>query len=69
MPFGQPGRSEFGTYFIDYCRTPRVTEQMLNNMFVGRPAGNYDRILDFSHAVSGSLFSAPSAPFLENACG
>ena len=69
MPFGQPGRGEFGTYFIGYCRTPRITEQMLDNMFVGRPPGNYDRILDFSRAVSGSLFFAPSVTFLETACG
>src|SRR5271166_5573566 len=46
MPFGQVGSGEFGTYFIGYCRTPRVTEQMIENMFVGRPPGNYDRILD-----------------------
>ena len=25
MPFGRPGHGEFGTYFIGYCRTPRVT--------------------------------------------
>jgi putative iron-dependent peroxidase len=67
MPFGQPGRGEFGTYFIGYCRTPRVTELMLENMFVGRPTGNYDRLLDFSKAVTGSLFFAPSATFLEGA--
>jgi putative iron-dependent peroxidase len=66
MPFGNPGRGEFGTYFIGYCRTPRTTEQMLQNMFVGRPPGNYDRLLDFSCAVTGSLFFAPSASFLEN---
>jgi putative iron-dependent peroxidase len=65
MPFGSPGRGEFGTYFIGYSRSPRTTEQMLENMFVGRPPGNYDRILDFSRAVSGSLFFAPSATFLE----
>lgn len=65
MPFGQPSRGEFGTYFIGYCRTPRITEQMLENMFIGRPPGNYDRILDFSRAVTGSLFFAPSATFLE----
>ena len=65
MPFGQPGRGEFGTYFIGYCRTPRVTEQMIENMFIGRPPGNYDRLLDFSRAVTGSLFFAPSATFLE----
>src|ERR1700744_3542766 len=67
MPFGRPGYDEFGTYFIGYCRTPRITETMLENMFVGRPRGNYDRILDFSRATTGSLFFAPSAPFLDDA--
>jgi putative iron-dependent peroxidase len=38
---------------------------MLQNMFVGRPPGNYDRILDFSRAVTGSLFFVPSLTFLE----
>ncbi len=65
MPFGQPGRGEFGTYFIGYCRTPRITEQMLENMVVGRPPGNYDRLLDFSRAVTGGLFFAPSVDFLD----
>jgi putative iron-dependent peroxidase len=65
MPFGKPGHGEFGTYFIGYSRTPRTTEQMLENMFVGRPAGNYDRLLDFSRPITGSLFFAPSATFLE----
>jgi porphyrinogen peroxidase len=66
MPFGRPGNNEFGTYFIGYSRTPRVTEKMLENMFVGKPPGNYDRLLDFSRAVTGSLLFAPSATFLEN---
>jgi porphyrinogen peroxidase len=65
MPFGRPGYGEFGTYFIGYSRTPRITETMLENMFVGRPPGNYDRLLDFSHAVTGNLFFAPSATFLD----
>jgi len=65
MPFGKPGRGEFGTYFIGYSRSPRTTEQMLQNMFIGRPPGNYDRLLDFSRAVTGSLFFAPSLTFLE----
>jgi putative iron-dependent peroxidase len=65
MPFGKPSQGEFGTYFIGYSRTPRTTEQMLQNMFVGHPAGNYDRLLDFSRAVTGSLLFAPSATFLE----
>ena len=66
MPFGQVGAGEFGTYFIGYCRTPRVTEQMIENMFVGRPPGNYDRLLDFSRAATGTLFFAPSATFLDS---
>jgi putative iron-dependent peroxidase len=65
MPFGNAAQSEFGTYFIGYCRTARTLEQMLENMFVGRPPGNYDRLLDFSRAVTGNLFFAPSATFLE----
>jgi porphyrinogen peroxidase len=66
MPFGRPGHGEFGTYFIGYSRTPRITELMLENMFVGRPPGNYDRLLDFSRAATGSLFFVPSASFLDN---
>lgn len=67
MPFGCPGHGEFGTYFIGYSRSPRVTELMLENMFVGRPSGNYDRLLDFSLAITGGLFFAPSLTFLESA--
>jgi putative iron-dependent peroxidase len=66
MPFGRPGHAEFGTYFIGYSRSPRTTEQMLENMFVGRPPGNYDRLLDFSRAVTGNLFFVPSATFLDS---
>ena len=67
MPFGRAGEGEFGTYFIGYSRSPRTIEQMLENMFIGRPPGNYDRLLDFSRAVTGNLFFVPSATFLESA--
>ncbi|MGD9881206.1 MAG: Dyp-type peroxidase [Reyranella sp.] len=66
MPFGEVGKGEFGTYFCGYARSPRRTEQMLENMFVGRPPGNYDRLLDFSRAVTGTLFFVPTATFLED---
>jgi len=66
MPFGRPSQGEFGTYFIGYSRSPRTIEQMLENMFVGLPPGNYDRLLDFSRAITGNLFFVPSATFLEN---
>jgi putative iron-dependent peroxidase len=65
MPFGRPGSGEFGTYFIGYARSPKPIEQMLENMFVGVPPGNYDRLLDFSRAVTGGLFFVPSKPLLE----
>jgi putative iron-dependent peroxidase len=65
MPFGRAGHGEFGTYFIGYSRWPRTIEQMLEKMFIGHPPGNYDRLLDFSRAVTGSLFFVPTATFLE----
>jgi putative iron-dependent peroxidase len=66
MPFGQPGHGEFGTYFIGYSKSPRTIEQMLENMFVGRPPGNYDRLLDFSRPVTGNLFFVPAAILLDS---
>jgi len=66
MPFGDVARGEFGTYFIGYARSPRPIEQMLENMFVGRPPGNYDRLLDFSRALTGNLFFVPSLDLLDS---
>ena len=66
MPFGEVGSAEFGTYYIAYSATPSVTELMLTHMFIGDPPGNTDRILDFSTAVTGILFFAPSGDFLDN---
>jgi putative iron-dependent peroxidase len=66
MPFGRVGSAEFGTYFIGYARTPDVTEQMLRNMFLGDPPGSYDRVLDVSTPLTGTLFFAPSAGFLDD---
>jgi porphyrinogen peroxidase len=66
MPFGRPTQGEFGTYFIGYSKSPSAIELMLQNMFVGRPPGNYDRLLDFSRAVTGNLFFVPAASFLDD---
>lgn len=66
MPFGRPGAGEYGTYYIGYSRSPSVTETMLRNMFIGNPPGNTDRILDFSTAVTGTLFFTPAADFLDS---
>lgn len=65
MPFGSPGNAEYGTYFIGYGRDPDRIETMLNNMFIGLPPGNYDRILDVSTAITGGLFFVPTADLLD----
>jgi porphyrinogen peroxidase len=66
MPFGTVGTGEFGTYFIGYARTPTVIERMLERMFLGDQEASHDRILDFSTAVTGTLFFVPSADFLDD---
>jgi porphyrinogen peroxidase len=65
MPFGRPGAGEFGTYFIGYAARVWVIERMLERMFVGVPPGAYDRLLDFSTAVTGSTFFVPTAGMLD----
>lgn len=64
MPFGSPGSGEFGTYFVGYSRQLWVIERMLQRMFVGDPPGSYDKLLDFSRAVTGTVFFAPPADAL-----
>jgi putative iron-dependent peroxidase len=65
MPFGRPGQGGFGTYFIGYSSRLWVIEQMLERMFIGAPPGAYDRLLDFSTAITGTTFFVPSAGMLE----
>jgi putative iron-dependent peroxidase len=38
-------------------------------MFLGAPHGAYDRILEFSTPVTGTLFFVPSADFLDDPPG
>lgn len=66
MPFGSPSTNEFGTYFISYASTFTTVEKMLTNMFIGDPPGNYDRILDFSTAETGTLFFVPTRNMLDD---
>ena len=66
MPFANPAKREFGTYFIGYANTFSTTRRMLENMFIGDPVGNYDSLLDFSTAVTGTLFFVPSFDLLES---
>lgn len=66
MPFGNISTNEMGTYFIAYASTFSTVNKMLNNMFIGSPAGNYDRLLDFSTAKTGSLFFVPTLDMLDD---
>ncbi|WP_231118901.1 Dyp-type peroxidase [Oecophyllibacter saccharovorans] len=66
MPFGEVGDAHFGTYYIGYAKSAATTEEMLHNMFIGKPVGNYDHILDFSTAKTGCLFFVPTEDFLNN---
>ncbi len=64
MPFAVPGSGVYGTYFIGYSRRLWVIEKMLERMFIGDPPPLHDRILDYSRAVTGVTFFAPSRGFL-----
>jgi porphyrinogen peroxidase len=66
LPFGTVGTREFGTYFIGYAKDPAVIEQMLQNMFCGTEDAAHDRILDFSTAITGTLFFAPTVDWMED---
>jgi len=35
------------------------------NMFIGKPEGSDDRLLDYGRAVIGCLFFVPTADFLD----
>src|SRR5271169_5784638 len=65
MPFGRPGRQEFGTYFIGYSRYLWVIEKMLQRRYICDPPGAYDRLLDFSTPHTGKTFFAPARPTLQ----
>jgi Dyp-type peroxidase family len=65
MPFANPAKGEFGTYFIGYAGTFSTTRHMLENMFIGDPVGNSDRLLEFSTATTGTLFFVPCFELLE----
>jgi putative iron-dependent peroxidase len=69
MPFGNMSTNEMGTYFIAYASTFTTVQKMLTNMFIGSPAGNYDRILDFSTAKTGTLFFVPTFNMVDDFSG
>jgi putative iron-dependent peroxidase len=66
MPFANPSKNEYGTFFIGYARYFSTTRQMLRNMFLGNREGHVDRLLDFSTPLTGCLFFVPTFDFLDD---
>lgn len=58
FPYGTT--TERGLYFIAYTRDLAIPTKMLRRMLGGAGDGVHDRLMDFSHAVSGAHFFAPS---------
>jgi len=57
-PYGT--MSEAGLFFIAYGRTLDHFETMLSRMIGADGSGRHDRLMEFSHAVTGATFFVPS---------
>ncbi len=66
MPFSNPSKNEYGTFFIGYARHFSTTRQMLRNMFLGNREKHTDKLLDFSTPLTGCLFFVPTFDFLDD---
>ncbi|WP_035385348.1 Dyp-type peroxidase [Ferrimonas futtsuensis] len=67
MPYGT--MKEQGLFFISCCSTPVNFEAQLKSMIHGDGHGHYDHLLNFTQAVTGAAFFAPSLDFMESAAG
>ena len=57
-PYGTT--SEAGFFFIAYNKTQDTFEKMLERMIGTTGEGLHDRLLDFTHPVTGAMLFAPS---------
>lgn len=58
FPYGTT--SECGLFFIAYTRDLAIPEKMLRRMMGASGDGLHDRLMEFTRAVSGATFFAPS---------
>jgi putative iron-dependent peroxidase len=58
LPYGTT--SECGLFFLAYTRDLEIPERMLERMLGASGDGVHDRLMDFTRAVSGATFFAPS---------
>ena len=63
MPYGDS--LEHGLFFIAYCHTARHFDLMLEQMIHADGDGHFDHLMNFTQAVTGNAFFAPSQDFLE----
>ena len=64
MPYGDS--QEHGLFFIAYCNTARHFDLMLEQMIHADGDGHFDHLMNFTQAVTGNAYFAPSRDFLEN---
>ena len=64
FPYGTS--SEHGLFFIAYCRTLDIPELMMARMVGATSDGHHDRLMEFSRAVTGAHFFAPSLKTLKS---
>jgi putative iron-dependent peroxidase len=64
FPYGTV--SEAGLFFIAYTRDLGITEKMLRRMMGTSGDGLHDHLMDFTRAVSGATFFAPSLKLLKS---
>ena len=64
FPYGTV--SEKGLFFIAYCKTLDIPEKMLNRMMGTSGDGLHDHLMDYTQAVSGAHFFAPSLEVLKS---
>jgi putative iron-dependent peroxidase len=62
LPYGTT--SEAGLYFVAYGASPAPFRKMLKAMFVADRDGHYDHLTNYTKAVTGAAFFAPSVEFL-----
>jgi putative iron-dependent peroxidase len=63
FPYGTV--SEHGLFFIAYTKTLDIPEKMLRRMMGAAGDGLHDHLMDYTRAVSGATFFAPSLAVLK----
>ena len=63
FPYGTT--SEAGLFFIAYTKDLDITDKMLRRMLGASGDGLHDHLMDYTQAVSGAHFFAPSLEMLQ----